>query len=255
MKIYSIKTVKRKILFVCLLMSSIFIIPGYTLHAFNVGEYNFIGRQYCVENQSVVYNDYKKVNADSMNDTLRDTIPPLSFYRIVEESLGGAFVGAAGAIGTYFIYVTGADHNIWGGDCGWAIISMDIGWVLGNQFGAYIGGNIGEETGSLPKTLIYGTAISLGIQALAFGSQYYYTSNIVDGPSDTPIFGIIEVSAPIIGAVVGFNLTRRYKTVQSKGEGLISINDGKLSFDFPKLFGGSIEQSPLVGVNLVNLKF
>lgn len=215
---------------------------------------NVIASNYYGGSEEIVYRRSMETHKDFMGPIRDKNIPPLNPYRIAGEAVSGAIVGTAGACGMIILYVNGANKNIWGGDISTYMISADMGWILGNQLGVYIVGNLGNETGSLPRTVLYGTAISLGIQALAFGAGYYYTSNVTNGPSDTPIFEIIEITAPIMGAVIGFNLTRKYKTGKAGG-GLINLKDGKLSFSTPGVFLHPIDGENLVGVKVMNVNF
>jgi len=231
---------------------------NFTLYSSTFNKNNVIAANYYEAGENIVYNGNMETHKDSLNTIREKNIPPLDPYRIAGEAVSGAFVGAIGGFGTMYLFqlpLFGSVADVYGDDLGWSMISTDIGWILGNQFGAYIVGNLGNETGSLPKTLIYGTAISLGIQVLAFGAEYYYTSHVTDGPSNTPIFGIIEVTAPIIGSVIGFNLTRRYKTACRRGKGLISINNKKLRVNVPGMFLHLLYGDEVVGIRLFNMNF
>ncbi|NIA22909.1 MAG: hypothetical protein GWP03_01925 [Proteobacteria bacterium] len=246
---------KTNALIPMILMLGVFLVPDVLIYPSSNSSTIYFSHKYYVGKQSIVYENYRESNVNVADRVSKDSIPPLNFYRIAGECLGGAAVGMASALGTYFIYVTGANHNIWGGGSEWAITSMDIGWIIGNQFGAYIAGNIGNETGSIAKTVLYGTAISTVLQVITFGVEYYYTSNVVSGPSDTPIFGIVEIASPIIGAVIGFNLTRRYKSIAPKVNGLINMENKKVCLNIPGIFTRSINGETILALSLIDVKF
>ncbi len=205
---------------------------------------------------STNFNDdnHRDNNITSKNGFSDTHVPPLNFWRIGGELAAGFIVESKTM--DVFKYFNQENSILNWNVYGFGIIP-DVGIMLADQLCVFAIGSIGNETGSLKRAILYGIAISCGIQLISLSvyDLYGYFKPADSTANSVFCLNLAMYSAPIIGAVVGFNLTRRYKTVQSKGEGLISINDGKLSFDFPKLFGGSIEQSPLVGVNLVNLKF
>ncbi len=204
---------------------------------------NVIYANYYNRTQSIVYNSNMEMHEDSLNPIRDKNIPPLDPSKVFAEAVSGTFVGVACGFGA--MYLTA----YLGGDIGAGIISMDIGWILGNQIGVYIIGNLGDETGSLPKTLLYGTASSLGIQALAIGTA------VLTKGWNTPIYGFVVLTAPILSSVVSFNMTRRYKVEKHGGDGLINFEDGKICFSNPGIFLHPIYRNELVGIKLVNVNF
>jgi len=235
----------------------IILLFNYKLYSSTIGMDRFSDLKFrnYTENQSIVNINYEEANKDSISDNkiYGNIIPPLSFYRIAGECVGGFVVGAVGAYGLIILYSMGADKNIWGGDIGVSIIISDIGWILGNELGVYIVGNIGNETGSLLKTIIYGTAISIGVQAISMG--FYYLS-MEEGQSN--IYTLYESAmmlGPTIGAIIGFNITRKYKKQPGIDDGLINLNNKKICFNVPGVFSHSIYRDKVIGIKLINIPF
>ncbi len=240
-----------------LLSLIIILLCNYKIHSSNicmdrVTDLKF--RNYA-ENQSIVNINYEEADKDSIssNKIPGNIIPPLSFYRIAGECVGGFVVGAVGAYGLIILYGMGADKKIWGWDIGVSIILSDIGWILGNELGVYIVGNIGNETGSLLKTFIYGTAISIGIQAIAIG---FYCLSMDEGQSN--IYTLYESAmmfGPTIGAIIGFNITRKYKKQLGIEDGLINLSNKRICFNVPGVFSHSISGDKVMGIKLINIAF
>ncbi len=80
--------------------------------------------------------------------------------------------------------------------CGWAKWYIH----LGSSIGVYLVGNIGNETGDFLATL--GGGILGGLAGI-----FIFTAIIKDLDN-----GAVVLVGPPIGATIGFNLTRRYKS-------------------------------------------
>ncbi|HET7373982.1 MAG TPA: hypothetical protein VFJ20_11370 [Gemmatimonadaceae bacterium] len=126
--------------------------------------------------------------------------PPLSASKIAGEALvGSLFATGGGVIGAYAGY--GIDCI---NDCrGWApgvtgpTIGGYAGLTLTAPLGVYLAGTSGNETGSLGATYL-GALAGAGIGVLA-------------GLSGSRIGELAMVLGPSAGAMIGFNLTRRYR--------------------------------------------
>ena len=76
---------------------------------------------------------------------------------------------------------------------------MVLGWLVGVPVGVYLVGNTGNETGSFLATL---------------GGSF------ILGP---------------IGAAIGFNMTRRYKSLPASGNALINFREGQMGLAVPTI--------------------
>jgi len=124
----------------------------------------------------------------------RNAKPPLSVRNITNELISGTVGGIC--IGYYVGWFAG---NI--GYC--------TGYMLGSSSGVYRAGNMGNETGSFWATLggsVLGGILGVGI--ILVTNHYELVSE--DVQSKVEIVSIL--SFPVIGATIGFNLTRKYKS-------------------------------------------
>ncbi len=137
--------------------------------------------------------------------------PPLNGWRIVAEILPGGVVGFVGVV--IAIMPTGLaamaqapspTARIWG------IIVGSVIAILGSSFGVYLGGNIGRETGSFLAAL----TISILVGGLAYGAFFLTFEMTKFGFTEATRMVVVlaAVTGPSIGATIGFNLTRRYKS-------------------------------------------
>ncbi len=143
-------------------------------------------------------------------------------YLVVGVALGivGVYVGAG-----LELELTDSKNEFSG--FGGAIIGALIGYTLGSATGVYLVGNIGDGTGSFLATL--GGSI-LGVLGYGVGSP--------------------------IGAAIGFNLTRRYKSPPASGNALINFRDGQIGLAVPTIYSqpnsfGEITHK----VDVVNMRF
>lgn len=152
-------------------------------------------------------------------------IPPLNMGRIAGEILGGAFGGAVVAYG--LLNREGTKEDALG-----AASAIIMGSTIGSVLGVYLVGNLGNETGSLGKTVqgsILGLLGSMGLLILipiSDNDRFLAIAN--------PLFLVMSQS---IAATVGFNTGRRYKTPSAAVEtGLINLNDGQMSLASPLIY-------------------
>ena len=126
------------------------------------------------------------------------TKPPLAGGRVVGEVLVGGMLGFVGGAGGIFLGVVKE------GDCdpcGFPIYTFAggvIGVSLMSSLGVYLVGQSGPQTGSFGATLggaLVGSLASIGIVAA-------WRDDAALLPAMVP---------PLVGAIVGFNLTRGYE--------------------------------------------
>jgi len=137
--------------------------------------------------------------ADVENKAQRGEKPPLSGGRITGEILVGGVGGIVGWLGGGFIGAGVAGEG-YPGELAGFFIGGSIGYTLGCPIGVYLVGNIGNETGDFLATL--GGGILGGLASL-----FIFTAIIKDLDN-----GAVVLVGPPIGATIGFNLTRRYKS-------------------------------------------
>ena len=142
--------------------------------------------------------------------------PPLSVVRIAGEISAGSVLGLSIFIPiAYAIEFDGEwDDKLAGPLFAW--------WTFGNAIGVYLVGNIGDETGQF-KASFGGSILGLvvGSVFLAVDEGLGYHTMVFCTP---------------IGAVIGFNMTRRYKSPPASETALFNFRDGQTSFDFPKIY-------------------
>ena len=161
-------------------------------------------------------------------------IPPVHGGRIAGEILGGV---VGGALGSYILLI---------GDPGTDALGTGIlfltGWTFGVPLRVYLVGNLGNETGSLDKT-VQGNILGLlgGIIVLSQLSRGSGGEQVI--PIELILVG------QTIAATIGFNLNRRYKTAPAESEtGLINVGAGPLSLATPPIY---LRPNPFSGGDLV----
>lgn len=141
---------------------------------------------------------------------IRPQKPPLSPGRIIHQILSGIFVGVLGGYAGIFAGHAVAESLRAGcGGLGVVFLCMFIGYALTSPIGVYLAGSIGKQTGSFwatwaPCNLLAGlwVAAAYGCEALDIRILNLVLQNII---------GLV-LFAPLIFPVIGFNLTRRYKS-------------------------------------------
>ncbi len=103
---------------------------------------------------------------------------------------------------------------------------VPIGLIFGSAYGVYAVGNIGNQTGSFKATL-GGSFLGFlgGVGAAACLAELYDTNQFF------PAQGYCLLAGPPIGATIGFNLTRRYKSPPASKTALINIRDGQMNLE------------------------
>ncbi len=149
----------------------------------------------------------------------------LNIGKVVGEIVGGAAAG--GLLGTagWYIGYNLSDYymyQLWG-----ASIFGSIGYIVGSSIGVYLVGNIGNETGSYLAAIggsILGFAAGTGI-ALALWDVLPRENQAL-----IPFF-----AAPLIGATIGFNATRKKKSPLEQGDALFNFNEWKMCLAVPDI--------------------
>ncbi len=244
----------RKVLLSCL----IFIISLYGLSGADFTNSNIKELEYVnyANSTNIVSSNYEKGVNDSVKVGIgtKEKIPPLNLIRIAGECAGGIIIESVSL--DVLNYIFGNKNIIWDlGVGGFGIIPNFI-IISVDQLVVFFIGNIGDETGSLAKTMLYGTAISIGLQAIGVGlySAYNYI-NPVDSLcyNENFYFNVIMYVVPIIGAVMGFNFTRKYKEIQVKAKGLVNLENKKASVNFPDIYTREISGYKSIGIDLINI--
>jgi len=137
--------------------------------------------------------------------TTRDDTPALAAGHLGGEVLGGALGGVGGglALGALFFAVNYHDRSC-SDDCRsmFAFVGGYAGLAVAAPVGVMVIGSRGDETGSWGATYA-GSAIGAVVGLVAIGAGL--AANVSE-----PLI-IAGFAAPVVGAVVGFNLSRRYK--------------------------------------------
>jgi hypothetical protein len=127
-----------------------------------------------------------------------DSTPPLSGRRIVGELVLGGLGLVGGAFGGALIGA--AATKSYGG----LALGGTLGGLLGATTGVYVIGSAGNETGSLPATAAgAGLGLVLGV---------VLAEKATDSKSVGPSTLAIAIASPAVGALVGFNMTRRWRS-------------------------------------------
>ena len=135
----------------------------------------------------------------------QDSLPPISSGKIVAEFIGGNIIGlglmfVGGAVGAGIgdiIKTKPADIYLP------ATLGFLLSYPFSVAYGVYVIGNIGVEEGSYWSTFqgaLYGVGVGLSIAAI--GSKVHDNSNL---------YGIAAF-CPSVGAIIGFNSSRRLET-------------------------------------------
>jgi len=113
-----------------------------------------------------------------------------------------------------------------------------IGTSLGSSVGVYGAGLTKTETGSFKRTLL--------------GSFIGFPFGIV--LANKSAFSSLFI-CPTIGAVIGFNSSRRYKSTQEFHKSLLTINKNRIYFGFPEYRSCIAEHSYSCSVTLLQVKW
>lgn len=136
--------------------------------------------------------------------------PPVSLVRIACEILAGMATGFAAAVPVTYAVGASIPEGCFGGIIALAYMSFSAPPVygLGSSLGVYLVGSRGGQTGSFLLTL--GCAFLGGLVMLPMFLFAYLESDMFVGVEKIGLWAIVLLAAPIM-AMLGFNLTRRYK--------------------------------------------
>ena len=211
------------------------------------------------------------------NKTEEVHVPPLNSLRIISEFLGSWLFG--GVLSSYVGKVFAQAIITTGGsgcnDLGCAIILFSLGMasiipfiVFGPPSVTYLIGNIGEETGSYKKTVIFGClglllgAVIASTAEKIFDNKPEYNDTNSEEKSykeNTELMIFAFFLGPAITTTIGFNMTRRYKKKKTiyyhkNSSALINIENSLLTLSFPNI-QLSTSKSQSFGFNLFQVSF
>jgi hypothetical protein len=156
-------------------------------------------------------------------DTSFDGRPPLSGGRVVGEALLGGLFAVGGGIGGGYIGMSLELANGCNGEfCGLGGVFLGglAGVTLAAPVGVYLAGSSGDHTASFGATL-GGSAIGMlaGFVTLAASEEWVAAPLLVIGP--------------VVGSMIGFNLTRKYDDSHRKRRTWVpvaSVSSGNSTF-------------------------
>jgi hypothetical protein len=152
--------------------------------------------------------------ADDQQSAPKSGRLPLKIGRVVKEAVLGIGSGFLGMMAGGFV-----GFAISGGGAGWFDPDTTVGaaaatgYFLGVPWGVYMAGRDATQTGSLLATYL-GAAVGAAF-AIA-----------------VPSFGT-ALLAPVVGACIGFNLTRHYRSPAQTGTAVFNFREGKIHLGFP----------------------
>jgi hypothetical protein len=185
--------------------------------------------------------------------------PPLKSEKIGLEFLVGGASGLVGSIVGAFsggLLTLGFNNEVTIDEIGeiivGALIGGTVGLTAGSSLGVYLIGKRGNETGSYWTTLLSSTgglAAWLAITAIFL----HYDYEIPSGLWWTGLYVL-----PTAGGVIGFNLTRRYKTSLTSNTALLNFRGGQIRFAVPTIYFclNPLAQGDLIkNIDLVEARF
>lgn len=164
--------------------------------------------------------------------------PPTSVGRIAGELLLGGLVGTGGALVGLLMGAAICDDSDDTCDA-WAIGGAYVGSIAAIPFGVRSAGSLGDQTGSLGATYLGGLLGGVGGLLM-----------LANGRSNITAVGL--VLAPSVGAVIGFNSSRRYKPRRVRVPGaLVGARGGGPALTVPiptrtRSEAGTVTSIPLV---------
>jgi len=172
--------------------------------------------------------------------------PPVRTGTLVGQIMAGAVV-TGGAFGLAFL--TASESTL---DDDEAMQGRAIAWTICGAAGmtpmlVYLIGNAGPQTGSLGRTYLGGLA-----GALVGG---LLMSVAVMSENDAVAISALAAAAvaPALGAIIGFNSSRRYDQPAPVRAALLSVESGRLRLGFPVprvAVSGRLKRSPGIAVCL-----
>jgi len=165
---------------------------------------------------SIHHNKTHKVNIDSIVYILTSENkllygkspekPPLSWRQFGMQTIGGSILGGAGLMGAFILGYVGSGP-----------VSV-IPLVFGITTGIWLGGSVGDQTGSYWETFKYTTA----------GTCFLVVSFVaVESDNDYVPLAITGIGMPPIGGLYGFNVSRQYKTIPAERSPLYKAEDDR----------------------------
>jgi hypothetical protein len=169
---------------------------------------------------------------DLQNNGKKKEKPPLKGGKIACEIGAGAGCGIlAGALGFLIgAAVTPAGEGQFGelNKVGGGGIGFIIGYPLGNSIGIYLVGNRDSETGSFGTTLL---GSMLGMVAATALSPVMFQDDFPRWIA-LPVF----FSLPITGGIIGFSMTRSYRSPLDSGTAFLNIRNGHMRIASPAIY-------------------
>lgn len=171
--------------------------------------------------------------------------PPLSAGRIAGEIIAGGAGGVCGiAVGGSILSLGQLDLD----EFVPVLIGIGIVYIAGSAYGVYEVGNIGDETGS------FSAAFGGGFLGMGVGIASFCLFAYMENPIAIMVGFSVLLAAPPIGATIGFNKTRRYKSPPETA--LIDFKDGQMRLAVPTMYSqpnsfGEITQR----VDLLKVRF
>lgn len=187
--------------------------------------------------------------------------PPLSGWGITDEILLGEVGAFGGAFaGMFFGQLVGALVAMLAGETKptdraltiventEAIVALTA-FELGSALAVYLAGREGNKTGSFKATLGGSVLGTLGFGALAISLNRIFPDHFGRGATIA-----MFLAGPPIGATIGFNMTRRYKSPPAPETALINLRNGQFSLAVPAIYSYSADRRTL-SLNLVRVAF
>ena len=164
--------------------------------------------------------------------------PPITAGRAVAETVTGALAGGAGvfigALVGYGLDCSGGCEGEFGG-FGGALAGAYVGGSLGAGLGVYGIGSSDGQTGSFGATIggafvggLAGSLLAALVTKIADGMDY-------DSPSRKIGDGLavgVAIAGPLAGAIIGFDLTRRYDAPATVGS-VVRLDRGRVAIGIP----------------------
>ena len=215
----------------------------------NLSLTQFLVSKSFIERHSRTLGSFREMRSDL--DSGRPSMPPLKAGKLELEFLIGGASGVVGSLILGFLggAITNRNDDPWSELNGFAV-GMVLGTIIGSSIGVEIVGSYGDETGTYWATLLGSTG---GMAA----SLIYIALRVREDSAEWFDWAMIY-ALPAAGAVLGFNLTRRYDTPPASGSALLNFEDGQIIFTVPDF---CLHPNPFIPgdylqtVQLLNVRF